>query len=58
MKKEFIFYLPKLNKNHIIIARDEATAVWKLFNQFRLRESDVDGYRIMQQGKIHRKFSL
>ena len=47
MKKEFIFYLPKLKKTKTILARDEATAVWKLFNQFRLRESDVDGYKIV-----------
>ena len=50
--KEFVFYFPKLHRTRSIIAHDEATAVWKLFYQFKLRERDVDGYKIVAQGKI------
>lgn len=47
-RKEFTFYLPKLNKTIIIRAKDESYAVSKLFNQFRLREKDVDDYVIIK----------
>ncbi len=49
--KKFVFYLPKLNKYRTIKARDESTAVWKLLNQFILRESDIDGFKIVSEEK-------
>lgn len=45
--RKYSFYLPKLNKFLIIKAKDESVAVWKLLNLYRLRETDVDGYKIM-----------
>lgn len=46
--KKFIFYSPEYNKTIIIKARNKAHAVWKLLNQFRLRENEVDYYKIIQ----------
>lgn len=51
--KKFVFYFPKLNKYRTIKARDESTAVWKLLNQFILRESDVDGFEIVSEESGH-----
>lgn len=45
----FYFYLPKLDITKAIAAKDEATAVWKLLNQFRLRESEIDDYQLIKQ---------
>lgn len=43
-QKSFIFHLPNLKKEIIIKAYDESTAVWKLFQLFKLRENEVDNY--------------
>ena len=47
-KKYFLFYLPKLYKYEIVRAKDESEAVWKLINSFRLREKDIDNYKIIK----------
>ena len=52
-KKDFLFYLPKLNKYKIIKARDESTAVWKLCNHFRLREKDIEDFEIINCSVIN-----
>ena len=46
---KFTFYLPRLQKYKIIYAKDESYAVWKLFNHFRLRENEIDNYKIIKK---------
>ena len=45
---KYMFYLPLLNKEIIIRAKDEATAVWKLLQRYRLVESYIDGFKIKE----------
>ena len=48
---KYIFYLPKLNREVIIHARDESHAVWKLLQQNRLVEKRIDGFQIRKEEK-------
>lgn len=45
---KYMFYLPSLNKEVTIRAKDEATAVWKLLQQYRLVENRIDGFKIKE----------
>ena len=47
-KKDFLFYLPKINKYKIIKARDESEAVWKLCNYYKGAEERITNYRIQR----------
>lgn len=51
-KKDFLFYLPKINKYKIIKAKDESEAVWKLCNYYRLIEGHMENYRIIKNFDI------
>ena len=51
LMKKFIFYFPERNKTIIIKARNKAHAVWKLLNQYRLRENEVDYYQVIQSNE-------
>lgn len=48
---KYIFYLPKLNKEVTIHARDESRAVWKLLQRYRLVEERIDGFQIRKEEK-------
>lgn len=45
-KKEYIFYLPKLNKYRTVKAKNEAEAVYKLINFYKGRIEDIENYEI------------
>lgn len=51
-KKDFLFYLPKIDKYKIIKARDESEAVWKLCNYYRLAEERMENYKIIKNFDI------
>ena len=51
-KKDFLFYLPKINKYKIIKAKDESEAVWKLCNYYRLAEERMENYEIIKNFNI------
>ena len=47
MKKyKYTFYLPQLDKYWSCYAKDEGIAVWKLLNQYYLREKEIMDYKI------------
>ena len=48
---KYIFYLPKLDKEVTIYAKDESCAVWKLLQQNRLVEKRIDGFQIRKDEK-------
>jgi hypothetical protein len=48
---KYIFYLPKLDKEVIICAKDESCAVWKLLQQYRLVENHIDDFQIRKEEK-------
>ena len=45
-RHRYEFYLPQLGKTEIIRARDEATAVWKLLQLYKFRESEIMDYKM------------
>lgn len=51
-RKDFLFYLPRLDKYEIVKARDESTAIWKLINAYKLREIDIENFVIIENFDI------
>ena len=51
-KKDFLFYLPYINKYKIIKAKDESEAVWKLCNYYKLKEYCITNYQIKRNFDI------
>ena len=45
---KFIFYLPNRQEYRTIHAKSESYAVWKLLNQFRLIEHQIENYKIIK----------
>lgn len=50
-KKNFLFYLPKLNKYIIIKAKDISYAVNRLCREFALKEEYLENYVIITHCK-------
>lgn len=51
-KKDFLFYLPQINKYKIIKARDESNAVFKLCSNYLTREELIKDYEIIKRFDI------
>ena len=51
-RKDFLFYLPRLDKYKIVKARNKSTAIWKLINAYRLREIDIENFVIIENFDI------
>jgi hypothetical protein len=49
---KFVFYLLHSKKYRTVIAKDEATAVWRFCNQFRLIEYKMNNWQIVSRKKV------
>lgn len=51
-KKDFLFYLPKINKYKIIKAKDESEAIYKLCRNYLAREELTENYQIIKNFNV------
>ena len=45
-KKDFLFYLPKIDKYKKMKAKHESETVWKFCNQHKFAETLIENYEI------------